>query len=227
MDDFKSKIREIEAEIFTITGKNNEIYNHWADDNEKRNKVRSLLARRCDFINDVVFGNPAPGAEDESRRLEDVNKHLLQLTSRAYSRIGEIEDTISNLAHSADEDYHMVSRVRFIYDGEDSVLKLENDCFYGSNFTLIIKVIYELSVAEGNAIIVSTDDYDEIDDDKVSIYPFWRCKECFMGVMICRAMEYLAHNNYYSAADLCRLNNFVSDVTIVMSQNTDQKGHFQ
>lgn len=226
MEDVSSIIQKIENEIFAITGKNNEINNHWADDEEKRENVTGLLARRCNILNDV-FGNPVPGAVDESNRLEIVNSRLFQLTSRAYGRIGELEDAISNAASRADENFKIVSRLRFVYDGEDSVLKLENDRYYGSNFTLIIKVLYELSVAQGTEILVSTDDYEEIDDDKVATFPFWRCKECFMGVMVCKASENLAYNNHYSACDLCRLNNFVSEVTIVMSQNTDQYGSIQ
>lgn len=226
MENVSSTIQEIENEIFVITGKNNEINNHWADDKEKRENVTGLLARRCNILNDV-FGNPVPGAVDESNRLEIVNRRLFELTGRAYGRIGELEDAISNTASRADENYEIASRLRFVYDGEDSVLKLENDRYYGSNFTLIIKALYELSVARGADVIVSTDDYEEIDHDKVATFPFWRCKECFMGVMICRAMEKLAYSNHYSAPDLCRLNNFVSEVTIVMSQNTDQYGRIQ
>lgn len=227
MENVSSTIQEIENEIFAITGKNNEINNHWADDEEKRENVTGLLARRCNILNDV-FGNPVAGAVDESNRLEIVNSRLFQLTGRAYGRIGELEDAISNAASRADEDIKkIVSRLRFVYDGEDSVLKLENDRYYGSNFTLIIKALYELSVARGADVIVSTDDYEEIDHDKVATFPFWRCKECFMDVMICKALEKLAYDNHYSAPDLCRLNNFVSEVTIVMSQTTDQLGSMQ
>lgn len=226
MENVSSTIQEIENEIFAITGKNNEINNHWADDKEKRENVTGLLARRCNILNDV-FGNPVPGAVDESNRLEIVNRRLFELTGRAYGRIGELEDAISNTASRADENYEIVSRLRFVYDGEDSVLKLENDRYYGSNFTLIIKALYELSVARGADVIVSTDDYEEIDHDKVATFPFWRCRECFMDVMICRALEKLAYDNHYSAPDLCRLNNFVSEVTIVMSQNADQYGRIQ
>ena len=85
MDDFKSEIQKIESKLLSITGSNIEEYNEWAESESNRDRVESLLKRRCKLLNDAF-----QLTEENLERLRQVNSHLTNLTKRAYDRIGEI-----------------------------------------------------------------------------------------------------------------------------------------
>ena len=147
MDDFKSEIQQIEAEILPITGADVEEYNEWAESESNRNRVESLLKRRCKLLNDAF-----QLIKVNLERLRQANSHLANLTKRAYNRISEIEAVEYYMAGCEDNGYDVESHVRFIYTGDDSVLKLDDDDYYGSNFTLMIKTLSELYIAKSQKI---------------------------------------------------------------------------
>lgn len=212
-NELKREIREIEAEIFAITGKNNEIYNHWADDEEKRNRVIELLKRRQFIIEDDIF----PVSADENERLWSINEKLYEMTMSTWQRA--VTHGLNVMHHYPyEEDFMVECQLRYVYDGEDSVLKLDEDSEYGSNFALIIKVITELYVAERqeNIIDVRYDSEELFVDDETnsSEIQFWKLKESYMDVTICHATHNLVNCKLYSPADLIRLNNFKQDVQV-------------
>lgn len=140
--ELKHEIKRIEAEIFAITGKNNEIYNHWADDEDKRNRVIELLRRRNFIVEDMFFAV----SKDEIERLKAVNNKLKNLTKSTRKKLGKMVMKTLYECHQGEE-FVVEGSLSHVYNGEDSVLKLDEDGKYGSNFTLIIKVLTELYIA--------------------------------------------------------------------------------
>lgn len=76
MNELKSRIQELQAEILAITGDDYEKYNGWADNVEQRNRVEPLLKHRCDLLNSMF----RPTAETIAR-FQTVNNHLRNLLS--------------------------------------------------------------------------------------------------------------------------------------------------
>lgn len=219
MEELKRRIKEIEAEIFAITGKSNKRYNHWADDEEKRNQVEELLYWRKDIIDDEF-----PLSSDEDQRLWSINEKLYGLTVATWQQA--VAHSLSFIRHNPfRDDFVVESLLKYEYEGEDSVLKLDEDSEYGSNFALIIKVITEFCVAErqGNIFDVRYDIDDLFvgwfehlakDETNSSEIQFWKLKESYLNVPICYAAHYLVNRMPYSAADLIRLNNFKQKISV-------------
>lgn len=219
MDDFKSEIQKIETEILAITGTDIEEYNEWAESESVRNRVESLLKCRCKLLNDA-FQLTAENLD----RFRQVNSHLTNLTKRAYDRIGDIGAVEYYMADCEDDGYDVESHVRFIYQGDDSVLKLEDDDYYGSNFTLMIKALAELYIAKGQEnIIYARLGKNRLDDDESWLEePFCKWKDWLGDIIICYAVHDLTSHKAYSVPDLLRLDSFLCESTITFQRLTRQ-----
>ena len=136
MNKLRSKIKKIETQILVIIGDDYEVYNGWADNAELRNHVEALLKSRCDLLN-RMFNPPT----ETIARFQILNNHLLNLTLQSCKRLAEINAVEYYMVSPDDEEAE--SWVRFVFNNEHSVLKLDDD-YYGSNFTRMIKVLAEL-----------------------------------------------------------------------------------
>lgn len=142
MDDFKLEIQKIEAEILSITGTYTEKYFNWTEYSKKRNRVEFLLKRRRNLLNDMF-----QFTEQNIERMRVINCHLTYLTEQVYKRVRDFDSFINDYRFQVSEE-ELESCIKFIYRSEDSVLKLEDDEYYGSNFTLMIKVLADLYIAK-------------------------------------------------------------------------------
>lgn len=221
MDVPKSEIQKIEAEILAITGTDIEEYNEWAESESNRNRVESLLKRRCKLLNDAFQPTKV-----NLERLRQANSHLANLTKRAYNRISEIEAVEYYMAGCEEDGYDVESHVRFIYTGEESVLKLEDDDYYGSNFTLMIKALTELYIAKGQEnIIYARDGKNNLDDGESWLEePFCKWKHWLGDIIICYAVHDLTSHKAYSIPDLLRLDSFLCESTVTFQSITSQNG---
>ena len=119
----------------------------------------------------------------------------------------------------------MRGTLRYSFNSEKSVLKLDSDKYYRSDFMLMIKLISDLS-------------YDTVDEDieNISInstplddgqswneYPF-AGREEFKPIIICHAIHQLTNHQLYSIPDLFRLNDFWAEVNLTIQSITEQNG---
>lgn len=222
MEKLKRKIKEIEAEIFAITGKSNKRYNHWADDDDKRNRVIELLDHRQIIMDEDLFAQ----SDDEIERLENVNNKLIELTNSTRKKLEQI--VLKTLNERQDEEEFVIEgSFNQVYNGEESVLKLDEDSLYGSNFTLIIKVLTELYAAlQKPEIVVFKIDSTRFSNDDKDDYPKrlsrimkslcapLRKTGDYPYVYICYAAQNLVYDKLYSGADLIRLNDFKQEITV-------------
>lgn len=221
MNNFKSEIQKIKTEIISITGTVVDDYNEWSESERNRNRVESLLKRRCKLLNDAF-----QLTEENLGRFRQVNRHLAYLTKRAYNRIGEIEAVEYYMADCEDDGYDVESHVRFIYCGDESVLKLDDDDYYGSNFRLMIKALAELYIAKGQENIIYTRlGKDNLDDGESWLEePLCKWKDWLGDIIICYAVHDLTSHKSYSVPDLLRLNSFLCESIVTFQCITRQNG---
>lgn len=214
---YKHEIETLETEIIKIIETDEE----WADDKEQRGIVENLLKLRCDLLNKMFI----PNAENLNcfRR---VNDHLLKLTDLATRRLGEINAVEYYMASREDDDEVVESWVRFVYNDENSVLRLEDDEYYGSNFPLMIMALYELYCAKGQEKIIHLrNGQPKLDDGKSWMdEPFWKWKDSLNDIIICYAVHDLTSHKAYSVPDLLRLNCFLCESSITFQSITRQDG---
>lgn len=124
-------------------------------------------------------------------RLRQVNNHLSDLTKRAYNRFGEIEADEYYMTDCEDDGYDVESHIRFIYQGDESVLKLDDDDYYGSNFTLIIKALSEVYIAKGqeNIIYARVGKKNQDDGESWLDEPFFKWRNRLHDIIICYAVH--------------------------------------
>lgn len=124
-----------------------------------------------------------------------------------------------------DEDHGFESWVRFIYCGDESVLKLEDD-YYGSNFTLMIKALTELYIAKGHENIIFTRlGKNNLDDGGSCLdEPFCKWKDWLGDIIICYAVYDLTSHKSYSTPDLLRLDSFLCESAITFQSIAYQNG---
>ena len=128
------------------------------------------------------------------------------------------------MAGCEDDGYDVESYVRFIYQGDDSVLKLDDDDYYGSNFTLMIKALAELYIAKGQEnIIYARLGKNNLDDGESWLEePFCKWKHWLGDIIICYAVHDLTSHKAYSVPDLLRLDSFLCESTVTFQSITRQ-----
>lgn len=224
MNDLISRIQEIEAKVLAITGDDYEAYNGWADNAQQRNHVEALLKSRCELLKRMF----CPTAENIAR-FQILNNHLRDLTLLACKRVAEINSVEYYMASLDDDNEEVEGWVRFVLNDENSVLKLQDDDYYGSNFTLMIKALAELYQLKGQERIIYTrDGINRLDDGQSWIEtPFNKWDAAFKDTVICYAVHDLTSHKAYSVPDLLRLNNFCTETSITFQSITRQDGSRQ
>ena len=187
-------------------------------------KIKELLNVRQSLLNELFFAT-----SEEIIRLEQVNSLLDELTKKMYHRTASLYRALlsSYRDEEFDDDYEIEGTLKcnVDYDSEDgsygTVLKLENDEFYGSDFGYMIALINEMQDRENivechigyketHTLSMSNEDLDCYDhwDDGVSWNEGELNRKELEHICICYAMHVICVHNEYSLPDLLRLNDF-------------------
>lgn len=213
-------LREVELEIKEIAKSESPYLYTKTGLHKKSRYLEDLLLRRREILNDLFVPSSA-----NLKRLERVNEYLNNLTIKLHQRVSQMASKKSEWYDQPDFDdsYNLEGTLMFQYNEEDSVLKLEDDGYYGSDFSAIIEIIAEFHNRYSPAIQQFYPDSELLDDGKSwNEYPF-HGKE-YDNLTICHAVHDICDHKLYSIPDLLRLNDFWAEVKLTVQSITDQKG---
>ncbi len=198
----------------------------------------ALLDLRCWALNSMF---EVHCSDEEVRRFTAINDKLYTMTENMYERARMVNELIKTMSlHKKDDDVEVEAKLRFWEDGAPSVLEIEDDDFYGSDFT---RMIVLLSLIDSDY-----KSYDEI--ERVAIYPklvngklipddteinnrmddgttwaeAWLRHPKLDHLIVCHAIHDICTHKNYSIPDLLRMNTFEVSVDIKIQQIEDQDG---
>ena len=236
-------LKNVESEIKEIVG--TDIYSFTREHSkydEKYEKIKELLYVRQSLLDKIFLATP-----EEINRLEQVNSLLNDSTKKMFHRTASLYRTLlsSYRDEEFDDDYEVIGSLKCNIDygseGEcyDTILKLDNDEFYGSDFGYMIALINEMQDIENivechinykethtpNMSEKELDCYDHWDDG-VSWNEGQLNRKELEHICICYAMHVICVHNEYSLSDLLRLNDFWVEVQIKCQHFIFQKGYY-
>lgn len=216
------KLQQIESQIIDLVGSDLEEFKYDELPKAGKEEVKSLLRKRRDALNEIF-----QPTEDNLARFHKVNDELYRLTMALNERVKKFVGKKDILLDSPDfdDDYELEGTMKFVFNDESSIYHLPDDDYYGSNFAVMIKTLYEVYSHSGIESIVTINEHRGPLDDGVSWYeyPFNRFPE-FKDFIICYAVHDLTDHKLYSIPDLLRLNDFWSEVEFKAQSITNQDG---
>lgn len=218
----KQELLQIESRIIELVGSDLELFSYDELSKEQKEEVKRLLRVRRDILNEMFQPTEANLA-----RFCKVNEELYRLTMALDERVKKFISKKELLFDSLDfdDDYELEGTLKYVFNDKTSICCLTDDNYYGSNFAVMIKILYEVYAHSGIESIVTLNEHRGPLDDGVSWdeYPFNRFPE-FKDFIICYAVHDLTDHKLYSIPDLLRLNDFWSEVEFKVQSITNQDG---
>ena len=238
----KLELAGLEQRILGITGDPLD-YQHyrrfldWSRNEVKVKEIEELMSDRCLILN-LLFGcHCTPG---EVERLEKVNDLLLEMTNRTYHHTADLVLALLVMKKDdMDDDYMIESRLVPIFDIPYSVLRLEDDNYYGSDFIRMAAILQETEKHKPGMADVSCD-WSRLKDKSPSATD--KDLECsndlddgnswtegplvhpkLSQITICYALHALCTHMNWSIPDVLRINDFSIEVKLTVQQFSDQK----
>lgn len=236
---------QVEADIRNIVGENPLYFymNYPLEDDI--DMVDELLGSRK-YILDRTFTY----SEEEIKRIKRVNELLFSLTRQMYHRTANLYRTLLKGGRNDmfDDDYEIEGRLDsgVEYDSDEgdfgTVLHLNNDEIYGSDFAYMLYVIHEnaqiarcsLKDIETCLISFSEADHPEMTDkelgcDYTMLDDGKSWDEClheprFKDICFCHAFHSFFTHHSYSLQDIMRIDSFVVEARLTCQHITDQRG---
>ena len=231
----RSKLRRVEAQIVKITGENINDFS-WRKESRNVEKIEDLLSDRCYLLNQMFRATPA-----EIEHFERVNEMLYKLTQKLYAKTASIYREL--LTHKPDpdfdDDFDIEGTLSYSYNSEDSVLRLEEDDYYGSNFNVMLWVL-DAVMHEGwwqlcDVIkTYSSNDMPAMSDKELGIENWlddgttwaegWLRNPALEHICICHTVHDICTHKHFSIPDLLRLNDFWCEVSVKHQHLVAQDG---
>lgn len=218
----KQELLQIESRIIELVGSDLELFNYDELSKKQKEEVKRLLWVRGDILNEMFQPTEANLAQ-----FCKVNEELYRLTMALDERVKKLISKKELLFDflDFDDDYELEGTLKFVFNDESSICHLPDDDYYGSNFAVMIKTLFEVYSHSGIESIVTLNEHRGPLDDGVSWdeYPFNRFPE-FKDSITCYAVHDLTEHKLYSIPDLLRLNDFWSEVEFKVQSITNQDG---
>ena len=132
IEELKPELVRIESSIKTITGDNIENMTYWWRNEEKCDKVETLLQQRRTILNQMFTATSA-----ELEHFRQVNEMLYNLTAQLFDRVKDLSHSSEKVANSTyDDDYEIFGTLQVSVELETDILTLDDDDYYGSDFYL-------------------------------------------------------------------------------------------
>lgn len=221
----RSVLLAVERKIKAIVGDNG--YRKSAFSESEADWLHSLIMlRNC--ILDNMMSAPKPF---EVERLRVLNDKLVRLTKETYENTRLAWLMVRNTPYKQDNRcaYEVEGMLDFAYNDDDAVIEMENDGYYASDFSYMIRLISELiedgaisvprGIANASGYFFYDDDErnrgllnDSLDDGQSWNEGVFR-NSAFDGITICHAIHALWDHQPYSGPDILRMDDFLVKVT--------------
>ena len=163
------------------------------------------------------------------------------MTESMYERARMVNDLIKTMPlHEKDDDVEVEAKLKFWEDGAPSVLEIEDDDFYSSDFTRMIvlrsiidsdyrsydeieRVAIYPKLAEGKLISDDTEIKNDMDAG-TTWAEAWLRHPKLDHLIVCHAVHDICTHKNYSIPDLLRMNTFEVSIDIKIQQIEDQDG---
>ena len=238
-DNIRALLLEVEAEIKKLMGKQEKgclsLLNIEA---MQIKKIQDLLDIRKLILNQMF-----QATSQEIKRFDAVNELLNNLTKKMYHRVVNLYRALIDgpKDETFDDDYEIRGTLKYVYNGEHSIVELSEDGYYGSDFAYMIELIYWLleeyrgnSEVESCSCRYSPKDTSDMTDEQLGCVDFlddgltWAEGDLrrpeFGHIVICHAVHDICTHKPYSILDLLRLNDFWVEAHLICQHIIDQNG---
>ena len=218
----QEKLKEIEAEIKKYTGERLGIIHYKDMTPEKWERLEDLFGKRCWILNQLFDFTP-----ENIQKIKKIDDRLRSMTLKLHERVKALEKKATLIMddHDFDDDYVIEGSIAFSWNDEESVLKLEDDEYYCSDFNLMINAIHDFYYEKGKYYTYileitpnSNNMDDELNDWSEGALRSARLKICYATHCICS-------HQLYSIPDLLRLNDFWTEIKFIEQSITDAEGN--
>ena len=180
-------------------------------------------------------------SDEEVRRFTAINDKLYTMTESMYERARMVNELIKTMPlHEKDDEVEVEAKLKFWEDGAPSVLEIEDDEFYGSDFTRMIvlrsiidsdyksydkieRVAIYPKLVDGKLIPDDTEIKNDMDDG-TTWAEAWLRHPKLDHLIVCHAVHDICTHKNYSIPDLLRMNTFEVSIDIKIQQIEDQDG---
>lgn len=172
-------------------------------------RLEELFEKRQALLDKMFTWSP-----ENTEKVRRVNDQLRMLSSKLHERTNAMYQKASFICDDPDfdDDYEIEGTLGFFYNGPESILILNDDSEYGSNFPRMINALSEYYHANPGWIgkyMMSIKPGDENMDDKMN----WNESPLsHPGIAFCYVCHNFCCHALYSIPDLIRLNDFWSEV---------------
>lgn len=225
IEELKQELVRIESSIKTITGDNIEYMTYWWHNEEKCDKVETLLQQRRTILNQMFTATSA-----ELEHFRQVNEMLYNLTAQLFDRVKDLSHSSEKVANSTyDDDYEIFGTLQVSVELETDILTLDDDDYYGSDFLFmnhILCLIYDGHhgyIEWFNADAIAGEEKPMCDDGvSWNEYPFFDRKE-FDDIVICHAVHDICNHKMFSIPDLLRINSYWAETKLILQKFVSQQ----
>ena len=201
-DDKRRVVQEVERRIKMIArydADKNFRFRKFSE--QEREVLDSLWSTRVKILN-VMMLNPT---EEEIERLGHQNDKLRELSKDAFAQGRNLWQSLLHSPHlKADDDrYDVEEHVGFCYNDEDSVLKMDNDDYYGSDFEYMLH--FHCNFRDSGRYYVGEP---LVADDGTNWNLDYLDNQAFDRFCICHLLHSLHSHEYYSLPDILRMDDF-------------------
>lgn len=241
-EQLKAELKEIEARVLEIVGDPTDYKNHgpflyWCGDIRAVEAVAEMMSDRCCILNRLF---EIHCTDKEIARLEKVNELLLDMTNRTYKRTAALFRTLIAMPKDElDDDYEIEGKLLPEFDFQYSMLRLEDDEYYGSDFMRMAPILLETKkdlldwpfaypnwYPENEYKPEMTDKELECEnpyDDGTTWAEGPLCNAELKHIIFCFAIHNLCTHVHFSIPDVLRINDFKMEITLKVQQFSDQE----
>lgn len=238
IEDKRAIVQEVERRVKEVV--NREENNPYSDfrnfSDSERELLDNLLMLRM-FVLDEMMLRPT---EAEVNRLVTLNDKLYKLTEECYEQCRNLWRTLYHSPYKVNNrfDYWLEGTLRFEYADKDSVLHLENDDYYGSDFDYMIHLTDELigsaagkmdSIVNGTCANFFETEEDAMKsltnclDDGMSWAEGHLHNKVYDKYCICYAMHALHTHMPWCLPDIIRMDDFTVNVKLEYERNVSEQ----